>query len=327
MKNLLKSIIIIILSLNMSSAQYHGYKIDTFYEEYIPLENYQSMLIEKANDNAWIKTFQLPFEFPFFDTTFTDLIGWYDSVWDWQDADDFIMYLFSYEYQFDRIGSVNDTNNIQSDVRYLYTIKEGKEALVVEYFNNRLSDDPSVDEHNSFINFQNWFYEDGTIEIRFGNFNLDNSPYYVPGEGFWLHVNGNDSILTGPVVGISDPFDPTREIGFREDWELVPEANGVNTIPDSGFVVRFRRTSSSIESGSSSLDFDIFPNPTLDRLNIKNLNHNSIKSIDLVNTNGFVYPVKKPSNSIDISFLPKGLYVLRIKMINKEKFLTKIILQ
>jgi hypothetical protein len=322
----LYTILLTLLLFQVSSAQYHGYEIDTFYEEYVPLESYQSMLIEKANANAWIKTFQLPFEFPFFDTTFTDLIGWYDSVWDWQEADDFIMYLFSYEYEFDRLESVNDTNNIQSDVRYSYTVKDDKEVLVVEYFNNRLSDDPSVDEFNSYVNFQNWFYEDGTIEIRFGDFNLDNSTYYVPGEGFWLHVNGDDSILTGPVVGISDPFDPTREIGFREDWEIVPEANGVNTIPDSGFVVRFKRITSSIQSESKTLDLKVFPNPTSDKLHIESLDHYSIKSIQLINTEGITFPLEESSKVIDVSLLPKGQYILKIMTINNEKFLTKIIL-
>ena len=55
--------------------------------------------------------------------------------------------------------------------------------------------DPSVEEFDSHIDMQYWFYEDGTIEIRFGHSNLDNSPVYVPGDGFYRITGIRDLFL------------------------------------------------------------------------------------------------------------------------------------
>jgi hypothetical protein len=315
------------LILSFSNAQISGYEMEFDYEPYEPLEEYESILIENLGYNIWDKKFDLPFEFPFFDSTYNHLIGYYDNIWDIEGSVDFCMYLFSYDYNFDIITDPRDTVNIQSDVRYHYTERDGKQALVVEFFNNRLHDDPSVDEHDSYVNFQDWFYEDGTIEIRFGAFNLDHSPYYVPGEGFWLPVNGNDSILIGPFVGIQDPFQTDKQIGLDgtfEDFEVVSPFQTLTTIPDSGFVIRFKRIPVSADNTTiEDKNITIYPSPTNDMFKIIGNDVDKVESVHVL-VHGKFIELKQFSDQYDVSFLPSGIYYIVVNCSDKKQSLKLI---
>ena len=60
----------------------------------------------------------------------------------------------------------------------------------------RLANDTSVATYDSSIQFQHWFYQDGTIEIHFGDINLENSTAFVDGEGFYF--SGGPDVPLGP---------------------------------------------------------------------------------------------------------------------------------
>jgi len=71
------------------------------------------------------------------------------------------------------------------------------------------------------------------------------------------------------------------------------------------------------EIALASNDVKLFPNPTSDILNVKLSHSNTIKSINVVDLNGrTVLNIKDDFNTIDVSELQSGLYILNIETSN-----------
>jgi hypothetical protein len=143
-------------------------------------------------------------------------------------------------YDFDIVNI--DTNNIVSDIRYKFSKKNNLNALVLQYTKVRLISDPSVSEFDSHINFQVWYFENGTMEVRFGSYNLDNSPNYIPGEGFYLLPNNHSPIYYGPEMLIRNAFKENVGLGLDGPYNNynVDNIGGYLTeLPPKGWVIRF----------------------------------------------------------------------------------------
>jgi Secretion system C-terminal sorting domain len=321
MKKLLLVIIISILTGN-SFAQTYTVKVfqDT---SYIEIDNFTSLLKERKGNINWTKRFNLNFTFPFYDSLYKYIICDHTAVCFFDNEPDFGIRLLTSTYDLDT--NIKDTSNILSDIRYKLTSKNGINSLVVQYTKNRLADDPSIAQFDSNINMQHWFYADGSIEIRFGDFNLSHSPLYKPGKGFFIDTG--DSLLNlGPEVGVKHPFNPVDQTyihGTYLNFMIDNSFEGyLTTIPPKGWVIRFERKPVATKDVNTYTSA-IYPNPASDILNIKS--KEPIEQIKIYDTKGIIHSLSKYEiEKIPISNLASGLYFIEIKYKNKieiQKFI------
>jgi hypothetical protein len=159
----------------------------------------------------------------------------------WLPDSDILMYLFAFTYELDPLL---DPSNIGSDIRYVFDSVAGREFLVIQFTKVRLASDTSIEQFDSHINYQVWFWEDGTIELQFGPYQLSESNVYVPGQGFVMQfIEPDTAIAFGPYVALTDPEDEANVIGvdMNEPSEYTV-IDGIGTLlymPAEGTVIRF----------------------------------------------------------------------------------------
>jgi len=306
------------------NSQNYDYRIMSFQDEYTEIDSFHSILLETEGDRGWIKKFDLNFNFPFYDSLYNHIYCESTSACLFENSLNFEIVLMASGYDFDIFGI--DTNNIVSDVRYKLTQKDGIKALVIQYTKVRLISDPSVEEYDSHLNFQLWFFENGSMEVRFGSYNLENSPNYIPGEGFYLLPNNEDPIYYGPEMGIRNSFKEDVGIGLDGPYDdyVVNNIGGyLKSLPPVGWVIRFERFIKS-STPEEIVNFEnIFPNPTTGNLYIKpTLELENIEIKDITGARQFfVYQ----GNKINIEHLNSGIYF--VKLISNDKYIVKKIVK
>ncbi len=325
--------IIFIWSILALPAQNPYYTIESFQDEYTELEEYNSMAIETGGAPTWDKRFELDFSFPFFDTSYTYMDCDASAVCYFDGSENFNIHLLAFDYEMDRVTNLD---SISSDLRYAQLEKEGLKALVLQYTKIRLSTDPSIEEHDSYVNFQTWFFENGDMEIRFGDFNLDNSPNYVPGTGFYLFVNEGDSVLAGPNIilihpdsvddynglEVGGPYDSLKI--YNNEWGALP----LTTIPPSGWVIRFHKKAlTKAKNELFDKNISIYPNPADEKIFINSDLPVKLDEIQILSLDGDIIKeyTDRFDEHIDISELPSGMYF--IKFVKNDSTITKKIIK
>jgi hypothetical protein len=311
----MKIAIVIIASLicRVVAAQYDVTAYQGHYEE---IEDFNSIALETFGDLYWEKEFELPFSFKYFDTTFNSLLINVEGLGILENEIDFSLRLMAFGYMFD---NVLDPYNIESDVRYKYGEKEGKDYLVVQFTKNRLFSDTSIEEYNSYVNFQYWFFDDGTIELRFGPSNLDNSPVYVPGEGFYL-LTDQGAIPAGPQLALYHPYNENirleyNDLDSHEEYEINTDGTGsIDWWPPDGWVIKFSNQLVSTNETVTNNSNKIHPNPTTGQVYIDS--EEVVKLIELYSTSGKLI-IRSSVSTLDLSLLNSGIYYLRV-MTNKS---------
>jgi len=286
------------------------YKLDTFRTEYVALDSFYSIALEVGGVFNWEKRFDLPFVFPYYDSLYTHIICDSGAKCYFEFNLEFDIKLMNFIYEYD---NVLDPNNIESDVRYNYITKNGKQALVIQFTKIRLASDESIDEFDSYINFQLWLYDDGVMEVHFGDINLDNSPNYRPGEGFFIITTDGQQINIGPEMGVRHPTEEEDQTWLEGDWNdyLVYNAVGyLTTLPPKGFVIRFsKKLSATINEVEMPLT--IFPNPTTDNISIEFVGH--IKKTTVKSISGeTMMLIEGEHRTIDTNKLNEGMYIIEI---------------
>lgn len=315
-------------SLSLVSQSLHGYEFQTFERPYEPLENYQSMLIEQRGYQLWEYEFNLGFSFPFFGKEYKFLVCDFLSFCATRDDVGYLD-LNSYPYFYD---FTTDSTNIKSDVRFSTLGEDGEKVFVMEFFKNRLREDPSVTTYDSHVNFQNRIYEDGTIEIHYGPSNLDNSPLYVPGEGFYVDAGG--TFLFGPSITLEE-FDvdslgvlkrlsltgPYNNLAFTEE-----ESEYITTYPPEGFVIQLRPKTLSADDPVKPSELLAYPNPVEDIINFRAKDDRIIGG-RLYDMLGNRMSVDIKENQISVQHLPSGMYILEVETATGQVIREKIIKQ
>lgn len=318
----MKILILIIASLlcREVGAQY---KVISFQDQYEEIESFQSIALETFGDLYWEKEFQLPFIFQYFDSNFNYIKCDVEGTCRFENDIDFSLRLMTFGYMFD---NVLDPNNIESDVRYNYGEKDGKSYLVIQFTKNRLFSDTSVAEYDSHVNFQYWFFDDGTIELRFGPSNLDNSPVYVPGEGFYL-LTDQGPIPSGPQLALYHPYDENIRLEYNDldshvEYELNTDGTGsVDWWPPDGWVIRFTNQLVPTNDLSTNTTTTIFPNPTNGLVSIDS--EEAIINVEVYSSNGKII-ASNSDYTLDLSNLNSGVYYLRVltkKSLSNHKIL------
>lgn len=303
------------LILNVLTINGQSYHVQSFQDTYVEIDDYKSLMKELEGDFFWYHTFNLGFEFPFFDLKYNYINGSYRGIFGFDDELDYSMNLLAFGYHPDNLL---DTINLISDVRYNLKEISGRKCLVVQYTKNRLTSDPSVEEFDSYVNFQYWFFEDGTIELRFGKANLANSPVYIPGDGFYLLTN-QGPIPVGPFLGLTHPLEINKIINYNDidsfqRFELLDNwiDGNVNWWPPEGWVIRF--TNLLVSTNEKAIDFQtkVFPNPTNDKIMISS--ESPIREVKMFCVNGMEKISHKGDgiSEINMTGLPPGTYFLRL---------------
>lgn len=306
------------------NSQNYDYRIITFQDEYTEIDSFHSILLETQGDRGWIKKFDFNFNFPYYDSLYNYIYCGSTSACLFENSLNYEIVLMASGYDFDIFGI--DTNNIVSDVRYKLTEKDGIKALVLQYTKVRLISDPSVEEYDSHLNFQLWYFENGSMEVRFGSYNLVNSPNYIPGEGFYLFPNNNEPINYGPEMVIRNSFKEDVGLGLDGNYDdyVVDNIGGyLKSLPPVGWVIRFERFIKSSTTEEIVNFENIFPNPTTGNLYIAptfEIDH--IEIIDITGARqSFVYQ----GNKVNIEHLNPGVYF--VKLISNEKYIVKKIVK
>ncbi|HEY5825402.1 MAG TPA: T9SS type A sorting domain-containing protein [Cyclobacteriaceae bacterium] len=304
-----------------SISQTSQYDIESFQDVYSELSSYQSVAILTEGSIFWEYEFDLDFNFPFFDSFYTKLIYREEAWGSLTEDQDFAFLLMEFDaYVFD---NVIDTSNITSDVRFAHMEANGMQAFVLQYTNVRFFADPYAETHDTYFNFQLWFFENGVIEVHFGDIQIDDNPIYLPGFGFWCYDDeGIDTTgRCGPHMSISNPLDESVAIGLEgayNDFEIVEDNFAILTvIPPQGWIIRFKPTTVATAEPKTYETLMISPNPANEFVLLPVVD-GRVVVFDC--TGKIVYTDLSDHNILDVSGLPAGIYYIRI--ISEDKIYT-----
>lgn len=302
----------ILLAIN---GQAQAYQISTFNTVYDTLTTYDSGYMDSilaGASGASEHEFDFGFQFPFFGNTYSSIIveaGGYAFF----NEDDAYIEVFAGDFE---LGFPNSSlTYAPSDLRYHHTQENGHQVLIVEWHHVYNSLEGTLSD-NHYVNFQLWLFENGVIDVRFGDIDLDDCSHYFPGHGFSFDNQSPTGNIYGPWVYIVN--DDESESASFFDHHLTPtilyddvDNNSVLTsIPEEGFVLRY--TPSTILGTQDAFNAQNFQ--------ITSYAHQAIISGDLTNFKNYnLYAINGQlikSNTvpmIDFKGLSNQLYIVELE--------------
>jgi len=302
-------------SLSCISAQSDEYVIESFQDEYIALTDYQSVAKLAFGNPIFEVALPLNFQFPFYGAYYDTIIYNTDAWGSLTNNQDVALLLmdFTRGYAWDWVV---DTLNITSDIRFAHVLTNSIQAFVLQYTKMGFFADP-VEEFDPSMNFQLWFFENGIVEVHFGEMNMNGTPVYDPGEGFYCYSTSGGvdmSEVCGPHMGISDPLNEEDAIALSGSWdnyEVVGDQYAVlNTLPPVGWVIRFEpRTLGLFEPDYQITEFSINPNPAISYIMIPDPG----SYVTICDFSGKVkFEGIVTDNKLSVADFPPGMYFVRI---------------
>ncbi len=216
--------------------------------------------------------------------------------------------------------------NDPSEIHYQTTGAPGSQIFKLEYrdvgFANESFSEPST--QNMFTNMQVWIYEGtGCIEFRYGETNITDPDLIYDGD------NGSGAALTRAlssqlegdmvlyaILTIGDAQNPDIF-----EAENTTEEAGVQSVgfPGNGKVYTFcPEIDVNTTDLYDDLDWEVYPNPTLDFLTVK-LNDINEATYRLIGMNGQTVStgmINPMNEKVDVRDLAKGIYMLTIQTEN-----------
>jgi hypothetical protein len=250
------------------------------------------------------------FEFPFFDTTLTYIILSNDCTGLIPDSPEYNFYLFNQSWEmyreFDFLGYLN------SDYRYKRTTIDGKKVFIYESFRLMYEYFEEAKHEKSDVSFQVWFWEDGTLELRFGKIFLD-SDIYFPGKG--VLIKGPTEYYSHFFIEISNP-NITETINVSGDLNNNPivkylsefdiQGEGLRYIPKENTVCRFKKNTSKTIQWQQHINM---PNIVSDMLHLpaelKIEKYHIFDSMGKLIKNG-------SSENVNVQDMPTGIYFAQL---------------
>ena len=310
-------------------AQSPGYTIESFQGVYTELEDYESVGILAEGNAIWEIKFPLNFQFPYYNMFYDSLLFNFESWGMFTDDEDESLYLMDFPggYSWD---DLIDTSNITSDVRISHVLTTNNmQAFVLQYTKMGFFADPFADSLDTYMNFQLWLFENGVLEVHFGEMHMDGTPIYAPGKGFYNYTTSggvDTNEVYGPHVGISNPYDIDDGIavsGSYDNFEVTSDIYDILTeLPPLGWIIRFKPKSVGIfEPKPLSNQITITPNPSNSYILIPNANS---KVIIYAYSGQIVYEGLPSENILSVSTLTPGIYFTKI-ISNGQTFVGKFI--
>jgi hypothetical protein len=300
------------MTITYTATAQSAYIIDTFTRQYDTLVKYNSIVIENFKKNKYWKSFDkeftLDFEFPFFDRTYRKVsflsegLGYVDDGGKY-----FSMYLLDNHWS--TCDVPYSLKYVPYDYRYILEKENGKKVFKLEWHTICLYGE--VDDIRPF-NFQVWLWENGNIDFITGKLNKSDTSVYKEGVGFIA-----DMYYPGDI-GIVN-MDDTYCIFYTGDYkkplikEGAPETilhfgrSILLTLPHEGFVIRFKRQTTSTKEERILLPI---PNIVTDALVIpEDIIYSQYQICDL---NGTIL-MEGTERNICVSHLFNGIYFIRFK--------------
>lgn len=312
------------LSYHQISAQSEGYTIESVQDVYTELTNYESISLLTMGDLFWEFEFHLNFQFPFYDSVYNRVIHRNDAWGSFTDDEDEALFLMAFTrlYAYDELI---DTSNITSDVRFSHVFSNNMQAFVLQFTKNRFYADPFADVLDTYLNFQLWFFENGIMEVHFGEMHMDGTPIYAPGKGFYCYTTSggvDTNEVCGPYMGISNPEDDEDAIalsGSYDDFEIAGNQYSVLTVlPPEGWIIRFKpKTVGIFEPEPRINEIMIKPNPASSYILISNPN-SKVKIFDF--SGKILYEGTVTDNKVSVTTFPTGMYFIKIASDEKSFF-------
>lgn len=308
-----KVILIILMVCYCGIAHTQDYSLTTYQDDYIELEDYESLQLTNLGDVFAPGVFELDFSFPYFDLSYDELtLSPVPAVFSFPDQIDFSIRLLSFMYDWDNLMSLED---IPSDIRYKLVTVDGVKAFAIQYTRMRFASDPSIEEFDSYLGFQYWFFEDGTIEFKMGPSNLDNSPVYVPGEGF-LFLTAQGPINLAVEIALYHPFDIDRrywveDLDSYSEYVLSNERSSIDWLPPAGWTYRFTNLLVSSDDLQANSDISIYPNPATNLVSIST--NAAVTQWQIIDMQGVEQMSGSGTRDMDVSDLAAGMYMLVVE--------------
>jgi len=289
-----------------------SYKVEIVEIPYDTLTDYTSLGLEKAMETPIYFVFEQEFEFgfgfPYFDTILHSFIFENESIGYIEGCLEYPMYLFS--KQFMLYVEKKPVPNLDSDFRYKYTEIGGKKVFIFEFKKVVYQGDANEPKFNrNHFSFQHWFWENGDLEIRFGeSFILPE--LYMPGMGIKDQVSGNffpfaltlSNYDLDENINISGNLNDNPTIHLTDTWSQ--DSPGITYIPEKNTVCRFKKLPTKTRDQSSRISI---PTIAYDRISIPK---------DILLKNYIIYDITGyqllygTSNDINIQSLNNGTYIL-----------------
>ena len=256
MKYLILTFAILCASTHISSQSYRV-EIDSL--PYDTLTEYTSLGLEKAMETPIYFVFEQEFEFgfgfPYFDTILHSFIFQNYSIGDIEGCLEYPMYLFSKEFELHIEKKI--VPHLESDFRYKTTEIDGKKVFIFEFKKVVYQEDQNDSKFaRNHFSFQHWFWENGDLEIRFGeSFILPE--LYIPGIGIKERNNENiyPFIITlsnydlNENINISGNLNDNPTIQVADTWSQ--DFPGITYIPEKNTVCRFKKLTSKTKEQST----------------------------------------------------------------------------
>lgn len=223
---------------------------------------------------------------------------------------------------------------IFSQWRYKSDLVDGSKVIKMEWRNVGIYDDIwSSNPTDHRINYQVWFYENGIIELHFGEMDLENTPFYNESTGFiW-----SDGESYGPWLGISN-LDITEMYyltGTLDNISIITMEDSLDIfyeVPEFGRY--FRWIPNEVVANNKILkpadnDFIIRNNPAGDYMGISFKNDLFINSdLEIFSLSGKLVKrqrINKSNEQIDVAHLSPGIYLINLKDKNSRTVSVKLI--
>lgn len=309
----------VLLSLNSFSQEDQNYYGEWGIGSYDTLTDYTSILWDilpvPSLHNMSDTEIDIGFPFPYFDEIYDKLTingqGYVFFGYNWYE-----IYVYAAMYEKHR------TMPIKPDWRYrLDTV--GMDILKFEWRNIGIVYDinsPSPTNHR--LNFQLWLYENGTIEYRFGEMDLQNTPWFSLENG----VTMPDGATIGPWVSIKKRW-IEQEYFFLCNNDSIEFLYGgalsgdiYHCVPKYGTYMKFipNEVVNVKHQNLAAPSFRITPNPVEDqfRLGIAHPEDPAFNNpiLEIYNETGIKVFSKSISirDNIDVSSLPAGFYTVSL---------------
>jgi len=329
MKRGVKLFFILFFMLSAYGCYSQSYIVEYFEEKYDTLDTYVSICNENAKNAIepffFAKEFEFGFDFPFFGKNYASVVMDNDGVGIFEGSVQYNFYLFTslwHVYYWNDPFRYESARPVESDWRFTHSIRNGKKVLIIEHRHVApfVFDTKASPYNGGDVNFQQWFWENGDIEVRFGIIQIDStifkgalqdpidSTYYTLGIGIQNYENTQQMFIEGTINNfVLTKFDDEKSL---------------DSLPKPNTGVRFKYLPVSTKDTAMEGNNAIYVEG--DVLHFDQ-NH-EFDTFSIYNLSGQLMRTGVHENEIDISHLASGMYVLqqKSKTFNQSKVFVKI---
>ncbi|MEI6408688.1 MAG: T9SS type A sorting domain-containing protein [Bacteroidota bacterium] len=307
-----------IFLLGTISLNAQTYQFDAYPQPYQYLQGDSSI----SEGIPWYNTvWDLPigFDFVFMGHSFNHFNAWNEGLY--FDLDNQDLFIEPYEAFLLDKGYVTPGTDILSPVSILHDGQASNRIFKIQYRNAGFEDGGAQDS----VNFQIWLYEtSNVVEIHFGPRNIVSSVWQAPLQGpiiaFISSIDDRAYVMEG------DPNSPTAR--FFHPSDTLATSDGLFGAPPQNLVYRFTPPPvDAVSSNSDQPSIKISPNPFCDFISIDHLDTYKEFKVNLFDAAGnLVLTQTMKNNKLDLSKIANGAYALEV-ISGSKRTIKKIIKQ